>query len=128
MRKTYLSVALVGLSILLARPADAQDTKELDFVCRATMSAIFGHDISIIKTTGIKDGIASSSYVRPSDGTVWSNRCKIEGNRIIWASDTGRWRTHPMDEVITYSKAGRTLTITQKFDDGSSIVKEFDIP
>lgn len=112
----------------LPEKAAAQNSNEMDFICRATISSIFNRDISIIKSVGMKEGIVNTQYVRPDDGSVWSNRCKIEGNRVIWASETGRWRTHAMDELITYSRSGNSLTIKQKFTDGSSVEKSFTIP
>ncbi|MPR09217.1 hypothetical protein [Microvirga tunisiensis] len=60
------------------------------------------------------------SYNRPSDGSVWSYRCRLEGNRIIWASAEGRWRTHPDDGVLTYELEGSTkIRIVEAHSDGS---------
>ena len=74
-----------------------------ELVCRATIAAIMGREPDTIKVTKFVSGIVYTSYLRPNDGTRWSNRCRIDGNRVIWATDTGRWRTHALDPKITYS-------------------------
>ncbi|WP_251976756.1 hypothetical protein [Salinicola avicenniae] len=94
-------------------------------LCRAMVSATMGRDLSIIHVDRQSGGITHLSYNRPSDNSHWAMRCKLDGNRIIWATDTGRWRTHELDEVIIYKTSGNTLTITQDWDDGSAIIDEF---
>jgi len=72
-----------------------------------------------------------NSYVRENDGTRWSQRCRFEGSRIIWASDTGRWRTHPADERTTFQVfQGREeilLHIIDKYPDGSQTTRNFTL-
>lgn len=100
-------------------------------ICRAAVGVIMGRDPKIIKITKVKDGIYYLSYLRPSDRTKWSLRCKIEGNQVIWASDEsgrpGRWRTHPADEKISFEviQNGNFLKIKQQFSDGSFTSKDF---
>ena len=89
-------------------------------ICRAGIAVAFGRDPAIIRIGRARGGIIYLSYIRPDDGKKWSFRCKIQSNRIIWASDTGRWRTHPEDSVITYSIAGSMLFVSEKYSDGSA--------
>ena len=95
-------------------------------ICRAAIAAIMGHEPRIIKVDKSADGVDYLSYIR-DDGTLWSYRCKISGNEIIWASDTGRWRTDSLDEKIVYkiSEDHNVVTITQTFSDSSEIVKTY---
>lgn len=46
-------------------------------------------------------------------------KCKVEGNRVIYSSDQGRWRTHPDDEIILFRSSGSSLTIEEHYGDGS---------
>lgn len=84
-----------------------------------------GRDPKIIKVTKQDKGIVYLYYVRRDDGTKWSYRCKIEGSKVVWASDTGRWRTDPLDERITYRINGKLLEIIQSYSDGSSTKESF---
>jgi hypothetical protein len=36
------------------------------------------------------------------DNFVWTYRCRVEGNRVVWASEPGRWRDGPKDDEIFF--------------------------
>ncbi len=71
-------------------------------VCKAGIATIFGRDPLIMKSN-VSGDVVLISYVRQNDGTVWENKCKIIDNRILWGSETGRWRTEPENDVVTFS-------------------------
>ena len=97
----------------------------LSEVCRAGIAALMGREPSIISARQV-GGIAHLSYVRPDDGTRWSYRCRLVGARILWASDTGRWRTHPADEVMSFNELSLDqLEVRLHFSDGSSAIKSY---
>ncbi len=96
-------------------------------ICMATVSATMRRDLSIIKVDSVNNGIINLTYVRPSDQTIWKTRCKLNGNEVIWATDTGRWRTSQHDPIIRYSESGNLLTITQVYYDGSEGYTRFDL-
>ena len=107
--------------------ASAQTTAvEASEICRAAIASVMGRDPSIMRTR-VVDNIQYVSYVRPDDGKVWTYRCRLEGNRVVWAGEQGRWRTHPSDEVITYelSPGGKSVQITEVHEDASKIRKTF---
>lgn len=122
---TYM---LLGIAVL-AMTFEGSDSFAANFdqqqICRATIGAVMGRDPKIIKVSKVESGIIHVSYSRPDDGTIWEQRCRIEGQKVIWATETGRWREHPLDEVITYAVTGASLTITQKFTDGSASTKSY---
>lgn len=68
------------------------------------------------------------SYVRPIDNFVWDYRCRIEGNRVIWASEPGRWRDGPKDDKVSFEVVGdgRQLRIVDDHGDGSATTELFD--
>jgi hypothetical protein len=68
------------------------------------------------------------TYVRPIDNFVWTYRCRIEGNRVVWASEPGRWRDDPKDEKVLFEDvgAGKQLRIIENRGNGSSINQLFD--
>jgi len=106
--------------------ADASDSTFTEaHICKAGIGTLMGRDPKIIKVTKQDKGIVYLYYVRRDDGTKWSYRCKIESSKVVWASDTGRWRTDPLDERITYHINGKLLEITQSYSDGSSTKESF---
>jgi hypothetical protein len=97
-------------------------------ICKAGIAVLMGQEPSIIKTSE-QEGIVLLSYTRPDDGSEWKYRCRIkDGQRIIWASDTGRWRDDPADEQLFFrvSEEDSTLEIEERYEDGSSVLETFD--
>ncbi len=68
------------------------------------------------------------TYVRPIDNFVWTYRCRIEGNRVVWAAEPGRWRDDPTDEKLFFEvvEGGMQLRIIEGHDGGSSTTQLFD--
>ena len=81
-----------------------------------------------IQTRRYDDGVLFLTYVRPIDYFVWTYRCRIEGNRIVWASDPGRWRDDPKDDRIFFEVVGTStqLRIIESNVDGSATKQLFD--
>ena len=67
------------------------------------------------------------TYVRPTDNFVWTYRCRIEGNRGVWATEPGRWRDDPEDDEVLFELvgAGKQLCIIDHRD-GSNTKQSFD--
>ena len=100
------------------------------FVCRAAIAEMMGHDLGIVTGVRRADGNVGVSYRRPSDNSLWNNLCKLDGNRVVWASMNeagiaGRWRTNKEDEVVTFVLGRAGVTINQEFGDGSTISDSF---
>jgi hypothetical protein len=101
---------------------------DLGRVCRAAVAALNGRDPAIIKVERVGGGIAHVGYVRPNDGKAWKNQCRVEGDRVVWASvdlngpgsGPGRWRTDTEDEVVTYAIEGKKVKVTIRYSDGST--------
>jgi len=99
-------------------------------ICKAGISLVMGKSPSIMKTSVVGDDV-KVSYVRPDDQSTWKYKCKVEGSRVIWGADPGRWRTDPADEPMSYSVTGSgdsaRLTVKEKYRDGSSNEKTFSL-
>lgn len=123
--KPVMSVSLLTLMIF-GGSAQAAEIG-VNEICRAAIGTLFHHDPRTIKIDRVEEGISYLSYVRVDDGTLWSYRCKIEGNQVIWASDTGRWRTHSLDEQVIYEldQDRQNLKIELKYSSGSSTKSSF---
>ena len=129
MKKSKSLVSVVGVAAAILSIATVSLAGSPTFsdqqICKAAVGAIMGRDPKIIAVTKNEAGVFYLHYIRADDGSKWAYRCKLEGNKIIWASDTGRWRNDPMDERITYDINGENLAIVQTFTDGSASKKSF---
>lgn len=91
----------------------AMTTKDMGRVCRAAIATVMGRDPSIIRVTATNGSIVDVRYTR-DDGTVWSNRCRVDSGQVTWAAiengQPGRWRT---EDNITFSVDGDQITVTE---------------
>lgn len=100
-------------------------------VCRAGISVIMNQPYNIVKLDHVSSGVHFIYYIRPIDLSTWKYRCKIEEDKIIWASnwegtpDSGRWRTSQYDEIVKFNVQENKLTITEIYTDGSKHIEDF---
>jgi hypothetical protein len=122
-RMIAFPMALAGLS-----PASAAPAFEVEAICRTALAAIMDRDPKAMKVTRSSDGVLILTYDRPIDNFIWTYRCRIEGNRVVWASEPGRWREGPKDDQILFEivDAGRQLRIIAIHRDGSRTQQLFD--
>lgn len=120
-----LALTCAGL-LVSAAPSFAAELGALE-ICRAAIATLMGRSPSIIKVDGVEAQIIYTTYVRPDDGSVWSNRCQIRGSQVAWGTKTGRWRDHQMDEKVYFAQSvdRQNLTITVAYADGSKSEKTF---
>ena len=122
-----LSAAI--LSVCLALPeAVAAPPFTREAICRTAIASITGRDPKIMLVTRTDADTLFLSYVRPIDNFVWDYRCRIEGNRVIWATEPGRWRDGPKDDKVSFEVVGdgRQLRITDDHGGGSVTKELFD--
>ena len=108
-------------------PSKAEPTKPLTpaktaSICKAAIAELFGHSPKIMKTAPFQ-GVTRVLYRRPNDGKLWTNDCKLEGDRIMWRSVDvvpGRWRNDPADEVLTFKVTGKSVELLTSYSDGST--------
>ena len=96
-------------------------------ICKAGVATVMGRDPSIMRIDTEVGGVLYLSYVRADDGSLWSNKCKVDGNLIIWASNTGRWRNHPADPRLSYRIQAEIIYVEEKYSDGSATKKSFKL-
>jgi hypothetical protein len=108
--------------------ADAAPSFEPEAICRTALASIMGRDPKIVRVTRISGDVLFLSYLRPIDNFVWAYRCKIQGNRVIWASDPGRWREAPKDDKVFFEIVGdgKQLRIIENHRDGSTTKELFE--
>jgi hypothetical protein len=118
--------ALCGYPMLAV--ADAALSFEPEAICRTALASIMGRDPKIVRVTLVADDVLFLSYVRPIDNFVWDYRCKIRGNRVIWASEPGRWREDLKDDKVFFEilGGGKQLRIIEDHGDGSATKELFE--
>jgi hypothetical protein len=121
---------LIAFTVLSASisPASAAPAFEAGAICRTAIAVIAGRDPKIMQVTRTVGDVLFLTYVRPIDNFVWTYRCRIEGNRVVWASEPGRWRDDPKDDKVFFEDvdAGKQLRIIESHVDGSNTKQLFD--
>jgi hypothetical protein len=121
---------LLAFTLLLAAasPACAAPVFEPPAICRTAIASIMGRDPKLVQTTAGPDGVVLLTYVRPIDNFVWAYRCRLQDNRVIWATDPGRWREDVLDDKIFFEivGAGAQLRIIEDHVDGTSTRQLYD--
>jgi hypothetical protein len=113
-----------GLAVAAAAPP-----LEPEVICRAAIGSLMDRDPRLFRVTRTGGDILFLSYVRPIDNFDWTYRCKIQGNRVIWASEPGRWREDPNDDKVSFEivAGGKQLRIINDRGDGSPTKELFDL-
>jgi len=120
----------LAVTILVAAtsPASAEASFDTKAICRAAMAAITGRDLKLFQAADAPDGTIALTYARPFDNFVWAYHCRLEGSRVIWADEPGRWRQDAKDERIGFEVvgAGAQLRITKTPVHGAATQELFD--
>jgi hypothetical protein len=121
---------LIAFTILAASalPTSAAPSFEADVICRAAIASMTGRDPKVMQVARTTGDVLFLTYLRPIDNFVWTYRCRIEGNRVMWATEPGRWREDPKDDKIFFEivDAGQQLRIVEVHGDGSRTQQLFD--
>ena len=122
-RPIAFAILLASLSAVSAEPA-----YEAKAICRAAMAAITGRDLKLFQAADAPDGTIALTYARPFDNFVWAYHCRLEGNRVIWADEPGRWRQDAKDDKISFEviRSGTQLRITKTPVNGPATQELFD--
>jgi hypothetical protein len=114
-----------GSLSLLANAEDVEFSEEQ--ICRAAVAVLHAVEPSEIKIDGQNELQVVLSYVRPDDQTVWRTKCKTSSEKIIWGNLDGRWRTHVLDEKLSYFVVGSEITIFTAYTDGTKSENRFEL-
>jgi hypothetical protein len=97
-------------------------------ICRTAIIAITDRDPKLMQAHTEPGGVVMLTYARPIDNFVWAYRCRLEGNRVIWANEPGRWRDSAKDDKIFFEivGAGTQLRIIDNHPNGTTTQQLFD--
>ena len=135
MMRLILIIFVGAGSILYFINSTSQEMTDEDrqYVCRASISMLMGRQIEIITASKLTDETTMTSYQRQSDGKIWKNVCRFDGDKVIWAAilgdgSIGRWRNHPLDEVLEFKLENGGVMITLTYPDGGSTERSYTRP
>jgi len=107
MRKLFILVICLGmLATGISSFAASPEAQEVE-ICKAVISAIMNQTPAIMGGK-ISGGLPHVHYNRPSDGSLWKYKCRIEGGTVTWAMDPGRWRN---EDFISYEIKGSKISV-----------------
>jgi hypothetical protein len=118
----------VAISIAAPSPAFAEGAFDARAICRTAIAAITKRDLKLFQATDAPEGVVALTYARPFDNFVWAYHCRVEGNRVIWADEPGRWRQEAKDDKIFFEivGAGAQLRIIRNPVNGPATQELFD--
>lgn len=120
----------LAVAIAVAAPsvASAEPAFDARAICRTALAMITGRDLKLFQAADAPDGVVALTYARPFDNFVWTYHCRLEGNRVIWADEPGRWRQEVRDDKIFFEiiGAGAQLRIIKSRVNGSATQELFD--
>ena len=120
-------ILVMMLSALLS-PASAEPSFGTAAICRAAIASIADRDPKAVQVSQTIGDVLFLTYLRPIDNFVWTYRCRVADNRIIWAIDPGRWRDQTGDDQVFFEVdgAGKQLRIIARHGDGSTTNQLFE--
>ena len=92
--------------LVLAQAASASPAFEAKAICRTAIAVVMDRDLKLFQATDAPDGVVVLTYARPFDNFVWTYQCRLDGNRVIWADEPGRWRQDAKDDKIFFEVVG----------------------
>jgi hypothetical protein len=129
-RTRYFAYQIAAVAALCGCPAtlvaDDAPSFEPEAICRTAIASIMDRDPKNVRVTRDAGDVLFLSYVRPIDNFVWDYRCKIQGNRVVWASEPGRWREDPKDDRVFFEvvEGGKQLRIIVEDHGDGTFTKE----
>jgi hypothetical protein len=118
----------VAIAIAAPSAASAEPAFDARAICRTAIAAITKRDLKLFQATDAPEGVVALTYARPFDNFVWAYHCRVEGNRVIWADEPGRWRQEAKDDKIFFEivGAGAQLRIIRNPVNGPATQELFD--
>lgn len=123
-------VRLLAFPVLLALTpaASASPAFETKAICRTAIAVLMDRDPKSLQTSDAPDGVVVLTYARPFDNFVFTYRCKLEGDRVVWADEPGRWRDEAKDARVSFevTASGDRIRITVSRANGATLQQLFD--
>ena len=96
-------------------------------IARAALATVSGQPLLDIAVVRQENGVVYTAESNKSTQPGWKSRCKVEGNRIVLATATGRWKTDLQNEKVTFAVKGENLAVACLRSDGSLTERNFTL-
>ena len=119
---------LIVLSFLVVPASTAASPFATRAICRAAIAAVMDRDPKLVQATDAPDGAVALTYTRPFDNFIFSYRCRLDGDRVVWADEPGRWRDGAKDDKVSFEIVGAAdqLRIVVSRANGTTAQQLFD--
>lgn len=111
----------VGLVVWISTAFCSEQNKVFDKeqICKAAISLLMGVEPKKIRIDKQDAGATYLSYWLANEKERYGYKCKLIGNKIIWGSKGGRWRSQKEDSELTFSVDNGILEVVEKYKDES---------
>ena len=92
--------------IALMAAASASQAFETKAICRTAIAVVMDRDPKLVQAQDAPEGVVVLTYARPFDNFVFTYRCRLDGDRVVWADEPGRWRDGAKDARVSFEVAG----------------------
>jgi hypothetical protein len=126
--RSVVQLLAFAMPFAFAPSASANPAFETKAVCRTAIAVLMDRDPKLLQATDAPDGVVVLTYARPFDNFVFTYRCRLEGDRVVWADEPGRWRDNAKDAKVSFEVAGTgdRLRITVNRANGPTLQQLFD--
>jgi len=128
---SLVAVVAMSLPLLSLASPTAPAVQVQREVCAAAIQTLLGKPYIFLRSA-TADGLAVQQF-RSANG-AYANSCYLKGDAVIWRTDKspshsapGRWRTHALDERLTWQHDGKTVTVDMRYSDGSGSPKSYSV-
>lgn len=114
-----MCLSAIGIPAAQAQPLEPLEppAEEQRLICAAAMRALFGKPYVYAGVGGAEEGLQLQRFRSPNG--EYANSCYLAGPQVVWRTDKspshikpGRWRTHPLDEKVHWTRKGDRVSIT----------------
>lgn len=123
-----IPLLLVAMGAYAQTKASPPEKVEDALVCAAAFQTLMGKPYRFRQSTEV-NGVQVQQF-QSRDG-AYVNSCYLQGAVVVWRTDKspshtkpGRWRTHVLDEKVTWVRTGEKVSITVTGGAGSDDSRE----
>lgn len=84
-------------------------------ICKAGIATTMQRDPAMLLVDRVENDIVFLVAVEGGVKSKWGYKCRLDGNRIIFGGENGRWMTDRKDAVLTFETDTDSVTVTETF-------------
>ncbi|KFZ37891.1 hypothetical protein HR45_08590 [Shewanella mangrovi] len=125
-RTSVLTLSPVLFTMLLAGCGDSVKGQFTDAeICRASVATALNKAPKLFNVEDVNGKVVYLTHYENDDWQRDIYRCKLEGTKVLWATEKGPWKNTPADNTLTFAANDDKLTIMNTDADGQQTDKHF---